>query len=169
MKTVRRNNVKIDAISLRRRHLMIAGVAGVAAPVTLFAEPRNGNPRDALVTGLSASAGSGADKLVVSGRILDAKRNPLADATVEVWQADTNGERASVMTDADGRFFTSIAPGGQAGRPQHIRYRVSHNGRATSVKQLHFTRETGFPADRVAQLQRDDTGTWRTTFGITLA
>lgn len=161
--------MKINVISLRRRHLMIAGVAGVAAPVTLFAGPRGGNPSDALVAELSASASSGAEKLVLSGRILGANRKPLADATVEVWQADANGEHASVITDADGRFFTTIAPVGQSGRPQHIRYRVSHNGRETLVKQLHFAREPGIPADQVAQLQRDDTGIWRTTFGVTLA
>lgn len=162
-------NVRFDAISLRRRYLMIAGVAGVAAPATLFAEARGGNPRDAMVAELSAGAGSGAEKLVVSGRILGANRKPLPDATVEMWLADMNGERACVITDADGRFFTTIAPMGQSSRPRHIHYRVRHGGRETLVKQLHFAREPGIPADQIAQLQRDDTGFWRTTFGVTLA
>jgi protocatechuate 3,4-dioxygenase beta subunit len=148
---------------------MVAGVAGVAAPSALFAEPRGGNPSDALVAELSASADSGAGKLVVSGRMLGAHHKPLAGATVEIWLADTNGEHASVITDADGRFFTTIALVGQSGRPRHIRYRVSHNGRETPVKQIHFSRKLGIPADQVARLQRDETGFWRTTFGATLA
>lgn len=161
--------MKINVISRRRRHLMIAGVAGIAAPVSLFAGTRGGNPPDALFAELSAIPHARANRLVVSGRILGTNRKPLADATVEVWHSDANGDRASVTTDADGRFFTAIAPVGQPGRPQHIQYRVHHNGRDTPVKQLHFARQPGIPADQVAPLQRDDTGTWRTTFGVTLA
>jgi protocatechuate 3,4-dioxygenase beta subunit len=147
-------DVRINAISLRRRHLMIAGVAGAAAPAAVFAGT-GGSPREELV--VSTFVGR-TDGLVVSGRILGADSKPLAGATVEVWLADSQGSHASVSTDADGRFFTAVSPAGH-GRPQDIRYRVSHGGRETSVKRHHFAR---------GQMQRDEAGAWRATFGAAL-
>lgn len=194
--------MKRNTISLRRRHLVIAGLAGVAAPATLFAGQCSA-PRNApAVAELFASGNEGKDRLVVSGRIVGAPDGkPLAGATVEVWHADESGDYsadhgkiargtpdspgsppcASVTTDADGRFvFTTIAPAEYSGRPRHIRYRVSHQGHAMPVTQLYFAPARGVSDDRVAQLQRDDNfavaqlqrdnaGTWRATFGLTLA
>ena len=161
--------MKHDTISLRRRYLVIAGLAGVAAPATLFAGQCSGTLRNASV-GAELFAGGG-DKLVVSGRILGAPDcKPLAGAMVEVWHASGRVPCASVITDADGRFmFTTIAPAEYPGRPRHIHYRVSRQGHATPVTQLYFAREHGVSDDRVAQLQRDNAGTWRASFGVTLA
>ena len=180
--------MKHNTISLRRRHLVLAGLAGVAAPATLFAGQCGGTLRNApVVAELFASGSGGKDKLVVSGRILGAPDcKPLAGATVEVWHADANRDYraftrgkqddpgcvpcASVTTDADGRFmFTTIVSAEYPGHPRHINYRVTHQGHAMPVTQLYFARERGVPDDRVAQVHRDDAGTWRATFGLTLA
>lgn len=161
--------MKHNTISLRRRHLVIAGLAGVAAPATLFAGSWSGTSR-AAVAELGASGSRGKEKMVVSGRIIGPDCKPLAGATVEVWNADANGNRASVTTDADGRFmFATIAPAEYPGRPPHIHYRVTHQGHETRVTQLHFARARGVSEDLIAQLQRDDRGVWRATFGRTLA
>jgi protocatechuate 3,4-dioxygenase beta subunit len=133
----------------------MAGLAGAAAPASVFAVSGASTRNE-----LAASAPIGqTDRLVVSGRILGGSGKPLAGATVEVWLADSRDTRASVSTDADGRFFAAVSPA-ERGRPQDIRYRVSHRGRETPVKRHHFAR---------GQMQRDEAGAWRATFGTTLA
>lgn len=146
--------MKPSTISLRRRHLMMAGLAGAAAPAPLFAGQ--------LTVAEVGTTGS-APMLIVSGRILggpDGK--PLAGAAVEVWHSAANSGLASATTDGDGRFFTMIAPADSSGRSRRIHYRVRHEGRETPVTQR-------ISGDLVANLRRDDAGAWRTTFGLTLA
>src|SRR5262249_30989480 len=151
-----------DTISLRRRHLMTASVVGAVTPATVFARQWGVRPDDALQSPEQTN-------LVVSGRIVGAADGkPLASATVELWHADAAGNRAIAITDGDGRFFTTIAPARYAGRPRRIHYRVNHQKHATQATQLYFTPERGISSDRVTQLQRDDEGTWRATFGATV-
>ena len=85
-------------------------------------------------------------KLVVSGRILGADGKPVFGALVEVLRA---GSEAAATTDADGRFMLTTTAS------TRIRYRVSHAEHETRVEQLN--------------LEADDAGTWRGTFGIALA
>ena len=163
--------MKRNAISLRRRHFVIAGLAGVAAPATILAGQCGGAPGNVpAVAGLYAR-GAGAGKLVVSGRILGVPEcQPLAGATVEAWHADAQADRTSATTDADGRFvFTTAAPAAQPGRPPHIHYRVSHKGRVRATRQLYLAPGRGVAGEQVARLERDDTGVWRAAFGVTLA
>ena len=174
-------------ISLRRRHLMIAGLAGVAAPATVFAAQRSATPLAAPAAAELHASGSGReDRLVVSGRMVGAPDGkPIAGARLEAWHADANGEyigsrrgtqddsgsplSASVTTDADGRFmFTTIFPAGYSGRPPQLHYRVGHGGHETPVAQLHFARQRGISCNDAAHLQRDDAGTWRAAFGLVL-
>jgi protocatechuate 3,4-dioxygenase beta subunit len=152
--------VKPNAISLRRRQLMLAGLAGVTAPLTGFAAQRGAAQRDARVAGITASPGHGTEKLIVSGRIVGANRKPLAGALVEAWHPEASTDHgASVATDADGRFMlTTRSPGGHSGQPQPLHCRVSHERHPARVTQLHFARP-----------ERDEAGVWRATFGVTLA
>lgn len=79
------------------------------------------------------------EKLVLSGRILGPGGKPLAGAAVAAGAA-------SALTDADGRFMVvTTTP----------RYRVTCDGRSAE----------GF----VSNQRRDAEGTWRSTFGLTLA
>ena len=140
---------------------MIAGLAGMAVPGTLFAARSGG--------------GTGAEKLIVSGRILRADGKPLAGAKVEALNARAHGG-SSVTTDADGRFvFATLAPAGNSPR---IHYQVSHAEHGTLARQLYLGRAPGVGSkdvaqlqrgrENVAQLQRDEAGTWRAAFGLTL-
>ena len=80
-------------------------------------------------------------RLVISGTVYAADcTTPLANALVEVWQADANGRydrsapfrlRAQMRTDIEGRYeFTTIRPGHYGTedivRPAHIHYQVTY-------------------------------------------
>jgi len=148
------NDMKPGTISLRRRHLMMAGLAGAAAPAPLFAGPLSVS---------AVEAGSSVPRLIVSGRILAGPGGkPLAGAEVEVRHAGASGKFASAITDGDGRFFATIAAADSSGRPRRIYYCVRHDGHETPVTHR-------ISDDLVANLRRDDGGDWRTTFGLTLA
>ena len=158
-----------DTISLRRRQLM---VAGAAAPMAAMAGYCMGAPLGLpVVAEPGAGGGRAGAKLIISGRVLRRDGKPLAGAVVETWRADGEGGQASETTDADGRFMftTIIAPAVSSARPLPMHYRVSHAGHETLVSQLHLAREPGVPGDRIAQLQRDEAGNWRATFGVALA
>src|SRR5215813_8971523 len=82
----------------------------------------------------------------LSGRILDAKGDPIRNALVEIWQADGNGvylhtkdthaKRDSnfqgfgrFMTGSSGEYyFRTIKPVPYPGRTPHIHYKVKKNG-----------------------------------------
>jgi protocatechuate 3,4-dioxygenase beta subunit len=137
--------MKHTTISLRRRHLMmagIAGMAGVAAPASLFAAPRDVPVAD------TADAG----KLLLSGRIMGTNGKPLAGATVEVWHRESS-LHAHTTTDGDGRWLLMTEYSGRTGQ---LQYRVSHEGHRTPARQL-----------ALAQPQCDEAGVWRATFGAT--
>lgn len=157
--------MKRNTTSQRRRHLIIAGLAGVVTPTTIFAGQRGA----ALIADLSATTGGGKGAFVVSGRILGTDAKPLFNASVEMWHAGRRGERALATTDGDGRFFATIAPAEHSSRPRRIHYRVSHEKHGTLVRQLYLAGERGISDDLVSHLQRDDTGIWRTTLGLTVA
>src|SRR6185295_5498841 len=146
----------------RRRHLIIAGLAVIAAPA---------------VAGFPVSGSTGEAGLVVSGRVLGPDGTPLAGAAVEAWQAGELGAGAGAgasagaraTTDADGRFmFTTTARNGYDGRPGAMSYRISHQGHGARQTSVHFATAPDARAAG-AQLQRDETGTWRAAVGLALA
>ncbi|MDB5809329.1 MAG: hypothetical protein JWN94_1451 [Betaproteobacteria bacterium] len=133
--------MKKSTISLRRRHLMIAGVAGMALPVVGFGHE----------FGSTSPAAAAMQKLIVSGRVVAADGKPIAGANVA-----TVG--TSVMTDGDGRFvFETVTP---AGLSPQLKYQVSHASHGTMRNELNVARS--------AQLQRDEAGTWRASVGVAL-
>ena len=103
--------------------------------------------------GITPAAGTVA---YVSGRVLDAKGNPLRNATVEIWQCDNAGAYLHSKTgNADqkdknfqgfGRFstgstgeylFRTIKPVSYPGRAPHIHFKVKHGGKELLVTQLY--------------------------------
>jgi protocatechuate 3,4-dioxygenase beta subunit len=152
--------------SLRRRQLVIAGLAGAAAPNALFAAQCTVSAFDpsAPPTVAEVSVNASGEKLIVSGRVVGADCRPLFGAVVEAWHEGSR-ERAGATTDADGRFMLTTVTAAQ-GRPLNVR--VSH-GERRLVQQRRFTDRPGVVDDRLAGLQRDDAGVWRTTLGLTLA
>ena len=147
-------------VSLRRRQVVMAGLAGAAAPA--FAGQFH--QRDAAVGELAAAEGTAG--LVVSGRVLARNGRPLAGAAVEVWRANAPGAAARTTTDGDGRFFAKVAAGG---RPHRIHYRVSDGAQTLARQELHFAPGRAMAERRVGHLQRDESGTWRAAFAISFA
>jgi len=83
------------------------------------------------------------ERLVLSGRVLGLDGKPLASATVAVGEDRT-------ATDADGRFVL-VTTTGRANRPYCV------------------TRDRCAAWGFVSNQRRDTDGTWRATFGLTLA
>jgi len=146
--------------SPRRRQLMIAGLAGSAVP---------GSVLGALLEGATADPARGAlregDRLIVSGRIVDAQEQPVTGALIEMLNGAAE-RKVWTSTDGDGRFVLTMSA---SAAQSQIDYRVTRPQRGAVTRSLHFAPARGFERETAAFLQRDDAGTWRTTFGLTLA
>lgn len=101
------------------------------------------------------------ERLVISGRVFGPDcETPLADAVVDVWQADAQGNyhgaeqnyrlRGVMRTDSDGNYaFETIMPGRYAietgFRPAHIHFMVSYPGYKPLITQLYFAGDPYLP------------------------
>lgn len=97
-----------------------------------------------------AAANEPGDRTFVEGVVYAPDcETPLADALVDVWHADTDGNyhaagqqyrlRGQMRTDAQGRYaFESIRPGHYSGRPRHYHFNVSAAGHVPLTTQLYF-------------------------------
>ena len=88
--------------------------------------------------------------LVVEGAVVTTACAPIADARIDVWQADDAGEydneghrlRGHLFTDPEGGFrLETIVPGLYTGRTRHIHAKVQPPGRDTLTTQLYFPDE----------------------------
>jgi len=112
--------------------------------------------RNLLRQGDSESVAAG-EPLQLTGRVIDTAGQPIAGATIEIWQADNSGiynhprapRRAAfdanfqgygeTRTDADGRYqFLTIVPVPYTGRPPHIHVKVKTTGIETLTTQLYI-------------------------------
>jgi len=115
----------------------------------------------------------------VTGRVLDEDGNPVADALVDVWQANVHGryahERdpnpapldknfqgwAQLRTDAEGRYrVKTIKPGAYPvgdgwRRPPHIHFKVARRGFHELSTQMYFAGEPLNDIDRLLQSVRE--------------
>ena len=91
------------------------------------------------------------ERLVITGVVRDTHCNPLANATLDVWQADARGGydndgwgmRGRMTTDKRGRFqLTSIVPGrylnGRRYRPAHVHVKLRAPNMRALTTQLYF-------------------------------
>jgi protocatechuate 3,4-dioxygenase beta subunit len=104
----------------------------------------------------------------VSGRILDAKGDPLRNAVVEIWQCDNNGaylhsgtsnkDKADKNFQGFGRFvtgstgeylFRTIKPVPYPGRTPHIHYKIKRGGKELLVTQLYVKGHPGNEKDGI--------------------
>ena len=104
----------------------------------------------------------------VSGRILDAKGQPIRNAVVEIWQCDANGaylhSRDTNKSKQDknfqgfGRFITgstgeylfrTIKPVPYPGRSPHIHYKVKRAGKELLTTQLYIKGHPGNEKDGI--------------------
>lgn len=124
--------------------------------------------------------GTPGDRVVISGTVYTAGcTNVLADAVIDVWQADASGEydfsdqflgRARVRTDANGRYtFETVLPGQYEPRPSHIHLKFSHPNAAAITTQLYFqSNENGGVADALVIPLQPDGDTLRGRFDVVL-
>lgn len=110
---------------------------------------------DADLTRFSGAAAEG-KRLRVSGVVQDTAGTPLANAVIEIWQADTRGRYrhpgvpeqlrdrgfqgyGRTVTGADGNYaFLTVLPGRYGSRPPHVHFRVARPGAAEFVTQMYF-------------------------------
>ena len=115
---------------------------------------REGAPESAnLVTD-----GMAGTHLTLTGLVLSTDCTPIADAKVDIWQADSTGTydnagyslRGFVMTDADGRYtIQTIVPGEYPGRTEHIHVKITPPGGSTLTTQLYFPGTTANEGDGI--------------------
>jgi protocatechuate 3,4-dioxygenase beta subunit len=113
----------------------------------------------------------------VTGKILDAKGNPLKNAVVEIWQCDANGAYLHSGSDngakRDGNFqgfgrfltgstgeyyFRTIKPVPYPGRTPHIHYKVLKGGKDLLTTQLYVKGHPGNERDFLWKGVRDQAG-----------
>src|SRR5882672_7918153 len=121
---------------------------GCTAPATALVEltegpyykanpPQNATLRTAGITGTP---------LTLTGYVSSKSCQPIANAKVDFWQADGNGNydnsgytlRGWQLTDANGAYrLETVIPGLYPGRTEHIHFKVTVNGQ-TYTSQLFF-------------------------------
>jgi len=107
-------------------------------------------------------AGSKAQRFLVSGRVLSPQCKPIANALVDVWHADEEGEydnkgyryRGHQFTDAEGRYrFETVVPALYPGRTRHFHVKVQPRGGRLLTTQLYWPDE---PANRRDSIYRPE-------------
>ena len=95
---------------------------------------------------------SKAPKLTVTGRVLSARCQPVANALLDFWHADEDGEydnrgfryRGHQFTDAQGSYrLQTIVPAEYPGRTRHIHVKLQAPGMRVLTTQLYFRDEPG--------------------------
>lgn len=128
-----------------------------------FYPVRNQKDKDADLTQIAGRRGvASGQHIVVSGRVSDIHGNPIANALLDIWQADANGRyrhprdpskakpdknfqgRAIIYTDDNGKFrFKTVMPGtypasNEWTRPPHIHFKISKPGYRALTTQMYF-------------------------------
>src|SRR5262249_23771584 len=117
---------------------------------------------------------AGGESTPLSGKLLDARGEPVKNAVVEIWQVDNNG--AYLHTQSDNRvrrdanfqgfgrfltgssgeyYFRTIKPVAYPGRTPHIHYKVKVRGQQEFTTQLYIKGETRNANDGLYQRLRD--------------
>lgn len=128
-----------------------------AVPTTAQTEgpyyTRGAPERDNLV-----EEGTAGTVIIVTGWVVNSRCEPLANATLDVWQADAAGVydndgyrlRGVTQTDANGRYaFRTIVPGQYPGRTEHIHVKVTPEGGRTLTSQMYFPGSTANEGDNI--------------------
>jgi protocatechuate 3,4-dioxygenase beta subunit len=121
---------------------------GCTAPATAIVELTEGPyykanpPQNATLR----TAGIAGTPLTLTGYVVSQSCQPIANAKLDFWQADGNGNydnsgytlRGWQLTDANGAYrLETVIPGLYPGRTEHIHFKVTVNGK-TYTSQLFF-------------------------------
>lgn len=102
--------------------------------------------------------GSGAQRLLIAGRVLTTGGQAISGAKLDFWQADENGVydnggcryRGHQFSQQDGTYrLETVLPRVYTGRTRHIHVKVSANGMRELTTQLYFPGEPGNAGDRI--------------------
>ena len=129
---------------------------------------------DLLVINDGITPGVG-DVTYVSGRILDAKGDPIRNAVVEIWQCDNHGAYlhsgtsnankrdknfqgfGRFMTGSSGEYlFRTIKPVPYPGRTPHIHYKVKRAGKELLTTQCYIKGHPGNEKDGIWRNMKDE-------------
>jgi protocatechuate 3,4-dioxygenase beta subunit len=168
-----------------------AGTLDVPGPTVPAGFVRNGD-NDLTIHGKSAPIG---EKMVLTGRLLDADGRPVRRSLVEIWQANASGRYAHpgdqhdapldpnflgagrTLTDDEGRFrFVTIKPGAYpwknhpfAWRPQHIHFSLLGNAPVQRlVTQMYFPGDPLLAIDPVYHSVPDEAARRRMVCALSL-
>jgi protocatechuate 3,4-dioxygenase beta subunit len=106
-------------------------------------------------------AGVQGTSLVVTGSVLTRSCRPVANALLDFWQADGNGEydnagyrlRGHQFTGTDGTFrLETVVPGLYPGRTRHIHVKVQAPSQSILTTQLYFPGESRNASDGIFDL-----------------
>jgi protocatechuate 3,4-dioxygenase beta subunit len=122
-----------------------AGAASASVTPSLTEGPyyKSGSPEQANLY----QDGMSGTKLIVTGYVYDTNCQPVANAWLDFWQADANGNydnsgytlRGHQYTDANGRYqLTTVVPGLYPGRTEHIHVKVQAPNGQIITSQLFF-------------------------------
>jgi len=102
--------------------------------------------------------GMAGERLLLGGRVLDTRCQPIAKALLDFWQADAGGAydnrafrmRGHQFSDASGAFrLDTVLPGLYPGRTRHIHVKVQAPGGRVLTTQLYFPDEAGNRGDMI--------------------
>jgi protocatechuate 3,4-dioxygenase beta subunit len=156
--------------SLIRRRLLAAAAALPVVPAFAQSRPltcgeltaaQTEGPFFKTNTPLRASLlepGSKAPRFIVTGQVLSAQCKPIANALLDFWHADEDGDydnrgfryRGHQFTDAEGRYrLLTIVPAEYPGRARHIHVKVQAPRKRVLTTQLYFRDEPGNRRDGI--------------------
>ncbi len=87
------------------------------------------------------------ERLVVTGKVLDQNCEPVKEAVLDFWQADSTGTydnsgymlRGTIAADDDGNYrLDTISPGKYETRPRHLHVKVWASGNGLLTTQLYI-------------------------------
>ena len=102
--------------------------------------------------------GMAGERLLLGGRVLDTRCQPIAKALLDFWQADAGGAydnrgfrmRGHQFSDASGAFrLDTVVPGLYPGRARHIHVKLQAPGGRVLTTQLYFPDEAGNRGDMI--------------------
>lgn len=125
------------------------------------------------------------ERLIITGKVMDMRCQPVQDAILDVWQANSTGEydnegftlRGKVKTDTDGKYvIDTIVPkeyaAGDINRPSHIHLKVGAPNQPTLTTQLYFEGDP-YLTDRedkslIMKVTDEKNGTKKANFGFVI-
>lgn len=127
-----------------------------------------------------AADGRSGESFALQGFVLDKRCRPIADAMVEIWHADDQGNydnsgyrwRGHQFTDAAGRWrFETIRTAQYSFRTAHYHFRIERPGGEALITQLYFPDHPRNESDRLFDPRlvmslSDDEGTGRFDFVV---